>query len=101
MGRAVELPDIHNVAFVLQNGRFIIVYVEIIGSGEYGHYRRKACCLRLSIHAISALSIQKAEQLRKENISPRILSLVGSDNRQQIVAFKELTCGLVSVREGS
>jgi hypothetical protein len=101
MGRTVELPDVHNVAFILQNSRFVIIHVEIIGSGENGHDGGKTGCLGLAIHAISASVIQKAGESSRKRLLPRILSLVCSYNRQQIVAFKEVACSLVSVREGN
>ena len=53
MGRAIELSDVHDVAFVLQNGCFIVIYVEIIRSGENGHNGWKTGGFGLAIHAIS------------------------------------------------
>jgi len=82
MGRAVKLPDVHNVAFVLQDSRFVVVHVEIIGSGENGHDRRKAGRLGLAIHAVSTLPIQRAGQSSEKRLLPRILSLVCSYDRQ-------------------
>jgi hypothetical protein len=43
--------------------------------------------------------IKLANRDRKE-VLPCILSLVCSDDRQQIIAFKKVTRSLVSVREG-
>lgn len=55
MGGAIELPDVHDIAFVLQNSRFIVIHVEIIWSGENGHNGWKTGGFSLAIHAISVI----------------------------------------------
>jgi len=51
---AVELPDIHNIALILENGCFVIVHIKIVGGGEDGHDRGEACALRFAVHAVTA-----------------------------------------------
>lgn len=53
MGRAIKLPDIHHVAFVLQNCGLVVVYVQVVWRREYGHNGREPSSLRFSIHAIA------------------------------------------------
>lgn len=50
----VELSDVHHIGLVFENSRLIIVYVEVVGCREDGHYRRKPGCFGLAVHAISA-----------------------------------------------
>lgn len=54
MWGTVELPDVHDVALVLENGRFVIIHVEIIGGREDGHDGGKTCALRFTVHAVTA-----------------------------------------------
>lgn len=58
MRGAVELPDIHDVAFVLEDGSFVVVDIKIVGGGEDGHNGWKPSCFRLSIHAISETTVR-------------------------------------------
>jgi hypothetical protein len=51
--RAVELPDVHDVALIFENSCFVIVYVEVVGGREDGHDVREACTLRFAVHAVS------------------------------------------------
>lgn len=52
MRSAVELADVHDIAFVFQHCRLVVVDVEIIRSGENGHDRGETSALRLAIHPI-------------------------------------------------
>jgi hypothetical protein len=52
VGSAVELPDIHDIVFVLQNSGFIVVHVKIIWRGKDGHDCRELGCSSFAIHAI-------------------------------------------------
>jgi hypothetical protein len=53
MWRAVELPDIHDVTFVFEHRRFVVVNIEVIWSREDSHDGREACRFGFAIHAIS------------------------------------------------
>lgn len=55
MRRAVELADVHHVVLVLENGRLVVVNVEVVGRREDGDQRREARVLRLLVHAVSKL----------------------------------------------
>jgi len=88
---AIELPDVHNIVFVFQDSSFVIIYIQIVGGGENGHDSWKLCCACFPIHTISKVSRKKTKPL-----IPRILGLVCSDNGQQIIAFKKLTCCIVA-----
>ena len=50
---AIELPNVHDIVLVLQDGGFIIVYVEVIGCAEDGHDTWEACCPSLSVHPVA------------------------------------------------
>lgn len=58
MRGTVELPDIHDVTFVLKDGSFVVVDIKIVGGGEDGHNGWKPSCFRLSIHAISETTVR-------------------------------------------
>ena len=72
----VELPDVHDIIFVLEDCSLVVIHVEIVWCGENRHDRREACCSCLLVHSI-----------------PGILSLVCSDYRKKVVSFEELACG--------
>ena len=69
---AVELSDVHHVVLVLQNRGFVVVYVEIVGCAKDGHDTWEACRPSLSVHPIAS-----------------ILSLMGADDRQEVVLLQE------------
>ena len=52
MRGAIELSDVHDIALVLQDGCFVVVYVEVVRGGEQGHHRREAGRPRLAIHTV-------------------------------------------------
>ena len=52
MRRAVELTDVHNVAFVFQYGGFVVIDVQVIGRGEDRHDGWESVCFCLAIHTI-------------------------------------------------
>lgn len=56
MRSAVELPNVHNIIFVLENSRLVIIYIQIVWSRENRHYSWELCRASFAIHAISALS---------------------------------------------
>lgn len=53
MWRAIELPDVHHIALILQDGRLVVVDIQIVWSTEDSHYRWEARRLRLPIHPIT------------------------------------------------
>jgi hypothetical protein len=75
MRSAVELSNVHNIVFVLEDSCFVVVNVEIVGCTEDCHHAREACCSRLAIHAI-----------------PGVLRFVSTNNGQKVVLFEEGTC---------
>lgn len=50
---AVELSDIHDVAFVFQHRCFVVIYIEVIWGREDGHHGWKSGRLGFAIHAVS------------------------------------------------
>ncbi len=58
MRGAVELSNVHYVAFIFQNSGFIVIDVKIIGCRKDGHDRRKARCSRLSIHSVAIVIVR-------------------------------------------
>ena len=53
MGCAVELPDVHDVAFILKYSGFVVVYIEVVWGGEDSHDGGESSCLRFAIHAVA------------------------------------------------
>ena len=60
----VELPDVEEIALVLQDSGFVVVDIEIVGCGEEGHYGREASCPCLTVHAVSRLGVNTSEIAR-------------------------------------
>lgn len=79
MRARVELPNVQDVAFVLENSGLVVVNIQVVGCREEGHDRREPRRPRLAVHTV-----------------PGILSFVGSDNGEKLVALKELTCCLIT-----
>ena len=77
---AVELPYVHHIVLVLQHSSFVIIYIKIIGCGEYCDERWKACRLAFSVHTVSG-----------------VLRLVGADDGEQIVVLQEFAAGCIAV----
>ena len=80
----VELPDVHHVVLVLQNGGFVVVHVEIIGCTEDGHDTWEACRPSLSVHPVAS-----------------VLSLMSANDGQQVVLLQEGACGRVRKEVGT
>ena len=53
MWGTIELSDVHDVALILENRGFVVIYIEVIGGGEDGHNRWEASALRFTIHPVS------------------------------------------------
>lgn len=49
----IKLPYIHHITFVFQNCGFVVVYVEVVGSGEDSHYGGEAGGFGFAVHAVS------------------------------------------------
>ena len=79
---AIELPYVHHIVLVLQHSSFVIIYIKIIGCGEYCDERWKASRLAFSVHTVSG-----------------VLRLVGADDREQIVVLQKLAAGCIAVNE--
>ena len=77
---AIELPYVHHIVLVLQHSSFVIIYIKIIGCGEYCDERWKASRLAFSVHTVSG-----------------VLRLVGADDGEQIVVLQELAAGCIAV----
>lgn len=84
MRRAVELSNIHHVILVLEHRCFVIVDIEVIGRAEDGHHTGESCRPGLAIHPITC-----------------ILSLVCSNNREQIILLQEGTCRWIREEVGT
>lgn len=73
MRGAVELSDVHDIVFVLENGGLVVVDIEVVGCREDGHDTGESSCSGLSIHSVTS-----------------ILGFVSSDDRQEVVFLEEI-----------
>ena len=80
MRGAVELPDVHDVALILQHGRLVVINVKVVRSGEDGHDGGEACCFGFAVHAVAG-----------------VLGFVRADDGEEVVAFEELAGCCVAV----
>ena len=55
MWSTVELPNIHDIVFVLEDSGFVIVNVKVVWSGEDSHDAGEASCSSLAVHSISGV----------------------------------------------
>ena len=55
MRGTIELPDIKDVAFILENSRLVVVNIEIVWAREKCHDGWEACPPRLSIHPVPGI----------------------------------------------
>jgi hypothetical protein len=76
---AVELPDVHHVVLVAQDGSLVVVGIKIVGGREEGDHAREALGT-LAVHLVA-----------------RVLGLVRADEREEIVPVEELDHGTVTV----
>ena len=84
MRSAVELADVHDIVLILENGGFIVVDVEVVGSAEDSHNGGEASGTRLAVHSVAS-----------------ILSLVGADDGEKIVLFQKCTGGRIREEVGA
>jgi hypothetical protein len=71
-----ELPDVHYVVLVLQDGGLVVVHVQVVRRAEDGHDTGEARGPRLPVHAVSG-----------------ILGFVRANNGEQVVLLEEGACG--------
>lgn len=57
MRSTVELTNVHDVVFVFEYGRFVVVDVEIVGSGKDCHDGGETSCLGFAVHAVSVIVV--------------------------------------------
>ena len=84
MRRAVELPDVHHVVFVLEHGGLVVVDVEVVGRAEDGHHAGEAGRARFAVHAVAG-----------------VLGFVGPDDGEEVVLFEECAGGGVGEEVGA
>ena len=53
MWGAVELSDVHYVAFVLEYSSLVVVYIKIVRRREDRHDRREPRCFGFPIHSVA------------------------------------------------
>ena len=53
MGGTIELPNIKDITFILENSRLVVVTIEVVRAREKGHDRWETCRPCLSIHPIA------------------------------------------------
>jgi hypothetical protein len=53
--RLTELSNVHNIVLILQNGGFVVVYIQVVRRAENGHNTREAGSPSLSVHAVSGV----------------------------------------------
>ena len=83
---AVELSDVHHIILVLEHRSFVVVHIQIVGSGENCYQRWESGGLAFSVHSVSC-----------------ILGLVRPDDGQKVVLLQEITacCIAIEVRTAS
>ncbi len=74
MRRAVELPDVHNIVFIFQYGRLVVINVEVVRRREDGHDTWEPSRPSLTVHPVAS-----------------ILCLMRPDNGEQVVLLQEIT----------
>lgn len=51
----IKLTDVHYVVFVFEDGGFVVVNVEVIGRGEYGHYAGEVGDSCFFVHSVAGV----------------------------------------------
>ena len=57
---AIELPDIHHVALVLEDRCLVVVHVEVVGRREDGHDGGETRGFGFAVHSVSGDDISTA-----------------------------------------
>lgn len=84
MRGTVELANIHNVVFVFENGRFVVVHVQVVGCRENGDEAGETGRLTLAVHTVAG-----------------VLRLVRADDGQQVVFLQEVAARVITVEIGA
>ena len=50
MGGAIKLPDIKDIAFILEDSSLVVVTIEVVRARKEGHDGWETCRPRLSVH---------------------------------------------------
>ena len=82
--KLTELPDVHDVVLVLQDSSLVVVHIKIVRRAEDCHDTGEAGSPCLSVHAVAS-----------------ILRFVRSNNREEVILFKEGACGWVREKVGA
>jgi len=53
MGSAIELPDVKDITFILEDSRLVVVTIEVMRAREEGHDGWETCCPRLTVHPVA------------------------------------------------
>ena len=53
MRGGVELSNVKNITFILEDRSFVVIHVKVVRCREEGHDRGETCSPCLSIHTIS------------------------------------------------
>jgi len=56
MGGAIKLSNIKDITFILEDGRLVVVTVEVVRAREEGHDGWETCRPRLSVHPIARIT---------------------------------------------
>lgn len=102
MGSAIELSNVEDITLVLEDGRLVVVTIEVVGAREEGHDGRETCRPRLSVHPIAKIMMRVNIHDMIVNYGytiPCVLSFVCSDDRQQLVPLQELRDCLITDRK--
>jgi hypothetical protein len=56
VGGTIELPDVKDIAFVLEDGSLVVVTVKVMRTREEGHNGWETCRPRLPVHPIAKVT---------------------------------------------
>lgn len=74
--KLTELPDIHDIVFVLENSSLVVINIKVVWRTEDGHNTGEPSRPGLPVHSVA-----------------RILGLVGTNDGQEVVLFEERAGG--------
>ena len=81
---AIELPNVHDVVLVLENGSLVVVDVEVVWSTKDSHDAGEAGGPRLPVHAVTG-----------------VLRLMSSNDGKKVVLFEKCAGGRVREEVGA
>lgn len=81
MGGTIELPDIKDITFILENSRLVVVTIEVVRAREKGHDGWETRGPRLSVHPIAKITARvnfcqndyRSSLRRTQRLEPRAL----------------------------